>query len=162
MLNAFNHLTDTDQFVDLSGTPWRWIVLSERLAVRALVDAEDHDWLCAHTWNIWHDGRAHWRIYAKRNIGRARDTVRMHREIKLKHDPDGYFDGAVVDHVNGCTLDDRDANLNWATEEQNRANVRPRHLVPSVQGIARELVTQWRCEQAALGPDITDIGGIPF
>ena|SRR5947209_3477164 len=120
---------------DLLVTPWRRIMLSERLDVWCLVDAVHYDWLSTFNWNIWHDGRSDWRLYAKRNIGTARDTVRMHREIKLRTDPDGWFEGAVVDHINGCTLDNRDANLRWATEAENRANSRARGLTPTVEAV---------------------------
>ncbi len=139
-MNGLVRLTEEQQFVDLAGTPWRWIILSERQAVRALVDAADYDWLSAYNWNIWHDGRNPWRIYAKRNVGRTRDTVRMHREILLRADPAGYRDDLFGDHINGCTLDDRRANLRWATEAENRFNIRPRHEVPTIHAIARELV----------------------
>jgi hypothetical protein len=41
--------------IDLSGTPWRWLRLTQHRDVVCLVDADDYAWACAHGWNIgWH------------------------------------------------------------------------------------------------------------
>lgn len=133
-------------FPDLSPTPWRRIMLSESRDVWCLVDAVDYDWLAANTWNISYSGTTRWQFYAKRNTGVKRDTVRMHREI-LKHaDPRGYeFESAHMgDHLNGCTLDNRRANLRWATAKENRINQNGRLFIPSVEKVLATLLAASR------------------
>lgn len=126
--------------VDLSNTPWRRIWLSERDGVWCLVDAIDYEWLSETIWNVWHDGRKHWQLYAKRNVGPSRATVRMHREIMLRADPDGYGHRLVVDHINGQTLDNRRVNLRWSTITRNNVNTRPRALIPTLDSILAGLL----------------------
>ena len=129
---------------DLTGTPWRRIILSERDQVWCLVDATDYSWLVETKWNVWWSGRARWQLYAKRNIGRDRATVRMHREIMLRAEPKAPEEaaGLHVDHINGQTLDNRRANLRWVTPLQNRANHRPREAIPSLELIVMQLMHQ--------------------
>jgi hypothetical protein len=64
-------------------TPWRRITLSARDNVWTLVDAADFDWLSCFTWNVSWGSRTPWQFYAKRNVGRDRATLRMHREIMI-------------------------------------------------------------------------------
>lgn len=129
--------------VDLSQTPWRLIPLSERRGVYCLVDADDYGWLTEVTWNISWGSRTPWQQYAKRNVGSGRATVRMHREILIRHDPrsDRFMAKRHVDHVNGQTLDNRRCNLRWLTPGENAANRRPRGRVPSLESIIAELLT---------------------
>jgi hypothetical protein len=138
------------ELVDLSWTPWRRIFLSAREPIWCLVDAVDYDWLSQHVWNVWHAGngrRDTWQKYAKRNVGPSRSTVRMHREILIAADPrdEAFLRSHYGDHRNGQTLDNRRANLVWATGHQNNYNRRPRGTAPSLEAIVAELV-------AGLGP----------
>jgi hypothetical protein len=127
---------------DLSATPWRLIVLNYRDDVCCLVDAIDYAWLIEHSWNEWWSGRARWQLYAKRNIGPDRATVRMHREILRVADPRHAEELLELhgDHVNGQTLDNRRANLRWLTPAENRANSHPRERIPSLELIIRQLL----------------------
>lgn len=131
---------------DLSETPWRVIVLSYRQEVWCLVDAVDYGWLIEYLWNVWWSGRARWQLYAKRNTGSARDTVRMHREILLRADPRSPAEAALLhgDHRNGQTLDNRRTNLRWLTPAENRANVHVREQIPSLELIVMRLLAQHR------------------
>jgi hypothetical protein len=90
-------------------------------------------------WNWgWHN-RTPWKFYAKRNIGRERSTVYLHRELMIEHEPPESLE-LVVDHINGQSLDDRRENLRWLTPKQNRANTLDRRQVPSLDAIVAELV----------------------
>jgi hypothetical protein len=140
----------SSDFIDLSATPWRRITLSARDNVWALVDAIDFDWLAENTWNVWHAGRGkEWQLYAKRNIEASRATVRMHREILIKQDidqrcprADAFLATHVGDHGNGQTLDNRRANLSWATKQQNAINRRRGGTAPSLDSIVLQLMAQ--------------------
>jgi hypothetical protein len=127
---------------DLSATPWRLIVLNYRNDICCLVDAIDYAWLVEHTWNEWWSGRARWQLYAKRNIGPDRATLRMHREILKIADP--RTERAMLDlhgdHRNGQTLDNRRANLRWLTPADNRANTHARERIPTLELIIGRLL----------------------
>jgi hypothetical protein len=123
-------------------------MLSEREDVRCLVDVDDYDWLSQWRWNRWYRSGGHWQVYAKRNVGPARSTVRMHREIMQRVDPRPPIEagGLVVDHRNGQTLDNRRANLRWLTGVENLATARRRETILSVEFVASRLVAQWHQE----------------
>ncbi|WLB43041.1 HNH endonuclease [Bradyrhizobium ottawaense] len=129
--------------LDLSWTPWRRVWLSSREPLWTLVDADDFDWLSQWQWNVWHAGRGkECFLYAKRNTGERRDTVRMHRELQIRNEPrDSEFVAAhVVDHVNGQTLDNRRANRRWSTKRDNSINRRTRGTAPSLDQILADLL----------------------
>ncbi|WP_315759332.1 HNH endonuclease [Bradyrhizobium sp. SZCCHNRI2007] len=128
--------------IDLSWTPWRRIMLSARDNIWCLVDADDYGWLSENVWNVSWGSRTPWQKYAKRNVGPDRATLRMHREIMVRHDPrsDRFMAKHPVDHDNGQTLDNRKANLAWVTHRQNCNNRRPRGAIPSLDEIVRDLV----------------------
>lgn len=139
------------ELVDLSSTPWRRIWLSPRQNVWTLVDAVDFDWLSEHVWNVWHAGRDRrddHMLYAKRNEGRDRATVRMHREILIRAEPppptiaEQFLRTHVGHHRNSQTLDNRRANLEWVTRLQNNqpAARRARGHAASLEQVVRELV----------------------
>ena len=134
-------------FIDLSSTPWRRIMLSARENIWTLVDAEDHAWLSENIWNVSWGSRTPWQKYGKRNVGSDRATLRLHREIMIRRDPrsNRFMSTHFVDHINGQTLDNRRANLRWATKRQNAGNRTPRHAIPSLDSIVLELL-------ASLGP----------
>jgi len=129
---------------DLPATPFRIISLSDRREVYCLVDADDFGWLSENTWNISWGSRTAWQIYAKRNIGRYRATVRMHREIMVRRDPRSarFMASHHVDHINGQTLDNRLCNLRWATNAENSANRRLRAAIPSIEQILAGLMAE--------------------
>ena len=127
---------------ELLGTPWRLIQLSAKHDVWCLVDAIDHPWLTENNWNISWGSRTRWQLYAKRNVGVDRATVRMHREIMLTAEPLDWLKAAkrFVDHINGQTLDNRRCNLRWSTAAANAANKRSRDRIPSLESILAELL----------------------
>jgi hypothetical protein len=128
--------------IDLSITPWRRIILSERHDIWTLVDAVDYEWLIKKNWNWgWHVNTP-WKYYAKRNVGVERSTVYMAREIQQVVETRKLVFMAThfVDHINGQSLDNRRINLRWATPKENCINRRLRSTIPSVENILRDLI----------------------
>ncbi|WBL75623.1 HNH endonuclease [Bradyrhizobium xenonodulans] len=137
---------DVSGLPDLTGTPWARIWLSSREPVWTLVDADDVTWLMQWHWNVWHAGKNRgdsWMLYAKRNTGVRRDTLRMHRELSIKDEPsldEAFLRAHVVDHINGQTLDNRKANRRWLTKPHNAVIRRPRGTAPTLDEIVRDLL----------------------
>jgi hypothetical protein len=129
-------------FIDLSSTPWRRITLSARDNIWTLVDAVDFDRLSKNTWNVSWGSRTPWQLYAKRNVGPDRATLRMHREIMIAADPrpEPFMAAHPVDHGNGQTLDNRRANLAWVSRTENILNRHPRDSIPSLDAIVLQLL----------------------
>jgi len=115
--------------------PARRLQLSSTRDIWCIVDADDYEWITEHNWNYgWHRN-TRWKFYAKRNVGRERSTLYLHREILLRAEPPP-FEGMVAHHVNGQSLDDRKANLGWLTDAQNKsAQFRDRRLIPSIESL---------------------------
>ncbi len=80
----------------------------------ALVDDEDYPRLAAFRW--YANRRPHGIFYATRMIEKK---IRY-----MHHDVIGKASGLHVDHLNGNALDNRKANLRFATPSQNSANRR--------------------------------------
>lgn len=137
---------DISGLPDLTGTPWARIRLSSREPIWTLVDADDVPWLMQWQWNVWHAGSNRhdsWMLYAKRNVGPSRATLRMHRELSIKDEPDlseTFLRAHVIDHINGQTLDNRKANRRWLTKPANAVIRRPKGTAPSLDAIVRELL----------------------
>ncbi len=89
----------------------RYIPLTR--GMHAIVDAEDHEWLGRHKWQVQPSAN-HRTHYAKR-VYRGR-LILMHRQIMKP--PKGMF----IDHINGNGLDNRRCNLRICTPGQNSCN----------------------------------------
>ena len=84
----------------------------------AVVDPADYESLSRHKWRLCKTKGKNV-LYAERTVRRSDGTysrMLMHREVLRP--PRGY----VIDHVNGCGLDNRRANLRLATAAQNAWN----------------------------------------
>jgi hypothetical protein len=81
----------------------------------ALVDAADYDFLMQWKWHVRRQGN---KLYALRKsfIDGKQAWVKMHRVI-MEAKP-----GTMIDHKNGDGLDNRRANLRFATNSQNQCN----------------------------------------
>jgi hypothetical protein len=128
------------------------IWLRERDGVFCLVDAEDFLWLQAWRWNVGWFAATPWKYYAKRNTGAERSTVYLAREVMQRADPrDELFCSLhVVDHINGQSLDNRRANLRWATITENRNNRIERSAVPSLDSIIAQLAREAGAQLASV------------
>ncbi len=88
----------------------------------AIVDPADYERLSRCKWRLCKTKGKNV-LYAERSIRRSDGTysrILMHRQ--LIRPPGGY----VIDHVNGCGLDNRRANLRLATVAQNAWNANKR------------------------------------
>jgi hypothetical protein len=141
------------QLPDLTGTPWRAIILSEKHEAWTLVDAIDYPWLILHRWNLSWGKSCPWKTYAKRNVGPDRATVRMHRAILALVDPVPLEEAIEMhgDHVNGQGLDNRRANLRWATPNREPRQHRGPRAHPVAGGDRG--AAAGRCAAGACGND---------
>jgi len=129
---------------DLHGTPWRRLLLHAARDIWCLVDADDYGWIVANSWNHgWHN-KTPWKFYAKRNVGPARSTVYLHREILTRADPQPASLLAALHghHRNGQSLDNRKANLTWTTVAVNTSTRVKRVYVPSLDAIVAQLLAE--------------------
>lgn len=102
-------------------------VIVTKAGAAILVDAADFDALSVHAWRAERTGR---KFYAIADIDGA--TVYMHRVLLGL--PVG--DPRMGDHGNGCTLDNRRANLKIATAVQNAwSGVRARRNRTGFSGV---------------------------
>lgn len=94
------------------GYPFRRIPLTQ--GQYAIVDPERYEELAKHKWyTVRNDGR----YYAVRWV--KNKNVKMHQVIMGVRE-----EGKVIDHVNGNGLDNRQANVRFATSQQNGWNKR--------------------------------------
>jgi len=85
----------------------------------AIVDPEDYEWLPKDRWTCYKKGRSYYTIrWFNKKEGRGTKSTSMHRMIM--HAPKG----VIIDHINHNGLDNRKANLRFATLEQNAQNQR--------------------------------------
>ena len=97
----------------------------------AVVDPADYSDLSKYKWRLCKT-KAKKVLYAERSIRRPDGRYSrhlMHRQ--LIEPPEGY----VIDHVNGCGLDNRRANLRLATVAQNAWNARKRNPRSGYKGV---------------------------
>lgn len=115
------------------------IWLCTRRDIWALIDADDYGWISQHGWNV--GGHSQWKYYAKRNEGAARNTVYLHREVLVFHDPreQKFLDAHHAHHRNGQSLDCRRNNLEWVTGSVNSAIRNARSACPSLESIVAQL-----------------------
>jgi hypothetical protein len=91
----------------------------------AIVDTANYEWLSQWRWCA--AKHANRKYYAKRYT--TKGTVFMHRQI-MKTPP-----GMVVDHINGHSLDNREANMRNCDPQQNAYNKPPRGRKSRFKGV---------------------------
>ncbi len=97
----------------------------------AIVDPQDYQRLSRYKWRLCRI-RGKNVLYAERSIrlpGGKYSRILMHRQ--LIEAPEGY----VIDHINGCGLDNRRANLRLATVAQNAWNSKKRNPRSGYKGV---------------------------
>ena len=97
----------------------------------AIVDPQDYQRLSKYKWRLCRT-RGKNVLYAERSIrlpGGKYSRLLMHRQLIAT--PDGY----VIDHINGCGLDNRRANLRLATVAQNAWNSKKRNPRSGYKGV---------------------------
>jgi hypothetical protein len=97
----------------------------------AIVDPQDYQRLSKYKWRLCRTkGKSV--LYAERSIrlpGGKYSRLLMHRQ--LIGTPEGY----IIDHINGCGLDNRRANLRLATVAQNAWNSKKRNPRSGYKGV---------------------------
>ena len=97
----------------------------------AIVDPQDYQQLSRYKWRLCQTKSKNV-LYAERSIrlpGGKYSRILMHRQL-IKA-PEGY----VIDHINGCGLDNRRANLRLATVAQNAWNSKKRNPRSGYKGV---------------------------
>ena len=97
----------------------------------AIVDPQDYQRLSKYKWRLCRTKGKNV-LYAERSIrlpGGKYSRILMHRQL-IKA-PEGY----VIDHINGCGLDNRRANLRLATAAQNAWNSKKRNPRSGYKGV---------------------------
>lgn len=122
----------------------------------AIIDAADASLVHQCSWRVLIQRRPDGSIkclYAIRYAwnGGTPQTRRMHREIM------GAPIDALIDHVNGNGLDNRRANLRWATDQQNKHNARVRiDSTSGVKGVCwSKHAGKWRAQIGLHGKKIS-------
>jgi hypothetical protein len=97
----------------------------------AIVDPQDYPRLSKYKWRLCRTKGKNV-LYAERSIrlpGGKYSRILMHRQ--LIEVPEGY----IIDHINGCGLDNRRANLRLATVAQNAWNSKKRNPRSGYKGV---------------------------
>lgn len=114
---------------EIHGPDHRVIWLDPDNHIFCLVDHEDYEHFHKWTWGCTYNSTKQ-KIYATRSTrlqGRSGPQVRLylHKEILARLAPETHprKEGQIIgDHINGNSLDNRRANLRWATPSENALN----------------------------------------
>lgn len=105
----------------------------------AIVDPQDYQRLSRYKWRLCRTKGKNV-LYAERSIrlpGGKYSRLLMHRQVlsSPKGRLIGALEGYIIDHINGCGLDNRRANLRLATVAQNAWNSKKRNSRSGYKGV---------------------------
>lgn len=89
----------------------------------AIVDPEDFEWADQFRWFCTRDLKTTGYAARHAKVDGRKGLLWLHREVLVRAVGPAPGPGYVGDHINGNRLDDRRANLRWATKSQNARNV---------------------------------------
>lgn len=112
----------------------------------ALVDGNDYADIARYSWYADVHSRTGM-VYACRTINwTAPDGVRKSRKVRMHNQLMGSRPGFKVDHISRDSLDNRRANMRWATWSQNMMNRRFKKSKSGFRGVsatAKTCVNPW-------------------
>jgi hypothetical protein len=124
-----SHPRDDPEPSQINGA--RWLPLGKGRF--ALVDADMFEELNQHRWSVCGAKRKGRKLYVHRAVHSGVRPVWVKLHIQIVEPPPG----ALVDHINGDTFDNRRSNLRSATKKQNAQNMIARSPRSGFKGVHR-------------------------
>jgi len=107
--------------VKIDNSPIEYSLVKLSKDTCCFIDKEDEDWVNQWKWYLNSSGYAVRNLTAEERVTLKRTSVRLHRELAIKH---GILqdDTLEVDHISGNPLDNRSINLRSCSHAENLSN----------------------------------------